>query len=122
MRLSSGILMILFLVVAMPSFAGSLALENGQNVWIPTKCTKPTPPPSVRSAHSETAGREMNALSAQHNAYVEAMQAYMNCVSSDAQQDQTLITQTITSSAQKAIADAMTEINTYSPAARRGQR
>ncbi len=57
----------------------------------------------------------MNTLSGQRNAYVDAMQAYMNCISNDAHQDQALISQTITSSAQKAIADAMAEVNSYSP-------
>lgn len=114
MRITSGTWMAAFLLTALPAFAGNLALENGRNVWIPS-CTKPAAPPSVLQAHPETAGNDMNTLSGQRNAYVDAMQAYMNCISNDAHQDQALISQTITSSAQKAIADAMAEVNSYSP-------
>ncbi len=116
MRISSGIWMTAFLLASVPSFAGNLALENGRNIWIPS-CTKPTSPASVLNAHPETAGNEMNSISAQQNAYVDAMQAYMNCISNDAQQDQMLINQAITSSAQKAISEAMAEANASSPAA-----
>ena len=111
MRKSSGILLTACLLVAAPAFAGNLGLEGGKNVWTSTQCPKPNPPGSILRAHPETSGSDMNVLMAQHNIYVDAMQAYMNCISNDAQHDQTLITQTITSSAQQAIAQAMAELD-----------
>jgi hypothetical protein len=53
----------------------------------------------------------MNTLIAQHNAYVDAAQNYMNCISNEAEHDQNATTQEISSGAQKAISDTQSEID-----------
>ena len=52
----------------------------------------------------------MSALITQHNAYVDAAQIYMNCISAEAEHDQIAVNQEITSDAQKAIADTQADI------------
>ncbi len=111
MRKSFGILLAVGLLSAVPAFAGNLAFENGLTVWRSTQCVKPNPPGSVLNAHPETAGEDMNGLVAQHNAYVDAAQAYMNCLGNEAERDQAMVTQSITSGAQKAIADVQAEVD-----------
>ena len=109
MRTYSGILLATCLLAVSPAFAGNLTLENGQTSWHSTQCPKPNPPGSLMAATPETPGEDMNSLASQHNAYVDAVQNYMNCVSSEAENDQTLVNQTITANAQKAIADAQAD-------------
>ena len=92
------------LLAAPAAFAGNMTFDNGQASWHSTQCTKPVAPPSVLAAHPETAGEDMNALITKHNAYVDAAQAYMNCISGEAEGDQTKVDQAIAASAQQAIA------------------
>ena len=111
MRKSFGILLAFGLLSAVPAFAGNLAFENGATVWRSTQCVKPHPPSPVLNAQPETAGDDLNGLVAQHNAYVDATQAYLNCIGNEAQSDQVAVTQSITASAQKAIAEAQADVD-----------
>jgi hypothetical protein len=54
----------------------------------------------------------MNGLLSQHNAFVDAAQNYMNCVSGEAERDQAAAAKAITLNAQKTIAQMQDEVNT----------
>jgi hypothetical protein len=99
------------MLVAAPALAGNLTFDGGQTVWHTTQCQKPTPPTSVLGANPETRGEQMNSLISQHNAYVDAAQTYMNCISNEADRDQTMVNQAIASGAQHEIAGMQDEIN-----------
>lgn len=118
MKKSLGILAVLAVMAAMPAFAGNLSFENGRTAWHTTQCQKPVAPASVASANSETAGNDMNALMSQYNAYVDAAQAYMSCISSEAERDQSMVNQAIAASAQQAIAAVQSEVSAAAPRGR----
>jgi hypothetical protein len=103
------------LLAAAPAVAGNLTLDNGHTTWHSTQCSKPMGPGSVMGAKSDTAGDDMNSLMGQHNAFVDATQAYMNCIADEASQDQTLVDQTIVAGAQKNIADAQADLDNAAP-------
>jgi len=99
------------LLAAAPAWAGNLTFEGGQTVWHSAQCVEPNSPNSVLAVNSDTAGDDMNALIAQHNAYVDAMQAYMNCLSSEAERDQDKVSRAIAAGAQRAIAEAQAQVD-----------
>ncbi len=107
----AGILLAVGLLATTPAFAGTLGTESGKAVWHSTQCVKPVAPESVVTAHPETLGNDMNRLSAQQNAYVDAAQYYMNCIKDEAANDQTQIDKAIASDAQKAIADMQADVS-----------
>jgi subtilase family serine protease len=120
MRKPSGILLTVCLLAATPAFAGDLSFSSGVAAWHSTRCAKPVPPQaSVLQANPETPGNDMNAIIVQRNAYADAMQAYMNCVSGEAENDQTVIVEAISSSAQREIDAASAEVARMSSPARR---
>jgi len=91
------------LLAATPAFAGNIEFNNGEASWHSLKCTKPVPPPSILEAHPETRGNAMNALIVRRNAYASNVQGYMNCISQEAESDQTILSQTIADSARQEI-------------------
>jgi hypothetical protein len=99
------------LLAATPAFAGNLTFDGGQTAWHTTQCTKPMPPTSVYSAQPDTQGDQMNSLISQHNAFVDAAQNYMNCISNEADRDQTMVNQAIASGAQREITAMQDEVN-----------
>jgi len=109
MSKTSGILMAACLLAAMPAWAGDLTFENGGATWHPAKCTKPVPPESVLNADAETKGEKMNALITAYNTYATAAQAYVNCVSKEADADQQSINLAITAGAKSEITSVLTE-------------
>ncbi|MDR3424663.1 MAG: hypothetical protein P4M13_06240 [Alphaproteobacteria bacterium] len=122
MSKSFGILLSLCLLASAPAFAGNLVFENGQTVWHSTQCRKPVPPAtSVINANPETAGEGMNALMDQHNAYVAAARDYMNCISNEAESDQKMVIQSITSGAQGEIAQMQADVDSANAPLRRRQ-
>lgn len=122
MRKSFGMFLSICLLSATPALAGDLSFDNGTTAWHSTQCLKPNPPASVLKAQPETSGDEMNALIAKHNAFVDAAQAYMNCVSGEAQHDQSLVNQQIASGAQKAISDMQAEIDSDAQAVHKSKK
>lgn len=122
MRKSSGILVAACLLVAVPAFAGNLTFDRGQTIWHSTQCTRPAAPGSVLNAAPETAGDDMNTLVAKHNAFVALEQAYMECLSGEAERDQSMVGQAITSGAQKAISDAQADVDNNAAAMRSHQK
>lgn len=97
-------------LAAAPAFAGDLTFENGKATWHSTQCMAPNPPPALTGASSESSGEQMNTLVSQHNAYVDAAQVYMNCISNEAQRDQEMVNQQITAGAQRAIVETQDTI------------
>lgn len=63
------------------------------------------------AANKETSGEAMNQLMTQYNAYVQQVQAYMDCVSNEAQTDSGAAAQAITHSAQTAIEAAQHHVS-----------
>jgi len=115
MRKSTGIILAAVGLFATPALAGNLTFDGGQTAWHSTQCTKPSPPPAVVAAHANTDGEDMNDLVSQYNAYVALAQDYMNCISNEADHDQTLVNQSITASAQKDIAQMQGEVDSLAP-------
>jgi hypothetical protein len=113
------LLTIAALFISVPAFAGNLSFDGGQTTWHSTQCNKPVPPSSFVGADPETHGEDMNALVSQHNAYIDAAQGYMNCISNEADRDQTMVNQAIASGARRVIADEQAEINQASTPLRR---
>ncbi len=119
MRTSSTLVLAFCLLATTPALAGNLSFDNGVTSWHSTQCVRPNPPASYLKAHPETKGDDMNSLMSQHNAYVDAAQAYMNCLSNEADHDQTMVNQAIAASAQKAISDTQFDIDNDAAAARK---
>jgi hypothetical protein len=105
----------LALLASTPAFAGNLTFDGGQTAWHTTQCTKPMQPTPVYKASPETEGDQMNSLISQHNAYVDAAQQYMNCISNEADRDQTMVNQAITVGAQREIGETQQEVNNSAP-------
>jgi hypothetical protein len=100
-----------FVAMCQPAQAGNLTFDGGQTAWHTTQCNKPMPPASILNATSDTQTDQLNSLISQHNAFVDASQAYMNCISNEAQRDQAMVNQAITAGAQHEIAQMQDEVN-----------
>jgi hypothetical protein len=111
MRHPTLILTAVALIASAPAFAGNLTFDGGQTAWHSTQCTKPMPPASVMGAKSDAESDQLNSMVSQHNAYVDAAQNYMNCISNEADRDQTMVNQAITTGAQKTISDTQDEVS-----------
>lgn len=103
-------------LAAVPAAAGTLTFSGGQGSWKSTKCAEPPAPQSLLEANSETPASAMNALMAEYNEYANAMQAYMNCVSGEAQNDSETANKTIAQSAQAEIQAAGQKVSSFSAA------
>ncbi len=111
MRISTGVLAAACLLAATPAFAGNLDFANGEAVWHSSRCPKPAAPKADGKVTSETRGNDLNAMIAERNAFADAVQTYMNCVSSEAENDQAVIGQGISAGAQKEIDAARAELD-----------
>lgn len=118
MRKSFGFLLAVGVLAAMPALAGNLTFDNGQPAWHSSTCVKPVPSKSVLAAHPETAGNDMNALISQYNAYADAAQDYMDCISGEAENDQDSIGKAIASGAEAEIAAMRAEVEKLAPSSR----
>jgi hypothetical protein len=103
-------------VVAGSASAGNLTLVNGKAQWQATTCTEPAEPASLLAADKESHAGSMNSLMETYNTYTAAMQAYMDCVSKEADSDSTSINQAISTSAESAIATAQGKVTTLNSA------
>ncbi len=90
--------------------AGNLTLANGKAQWQSSTCTEPTMPPSLLVVDKETSAGDMNTLMENYNAYANNMQSYMNCVSKEADADQTITNQAIVQSAEVSIGAAQSKV------------
>ncbi|MDE1902112.1 MAG: hypothetical protein KGI37_10805 [Alphaproteobacteria bacterium] len=123
MRKSTTLFATGFLLASVaPALAGTLSFDNGRTVWHSTQCTEPSAPESVLNANPETSGDDMNALIGKHNAYVAAMQSYMNCLSDEAAHDQSAMSQAIVTGAKQMIADAQSKVDADAQALKNRQK
>lgn len=116
MRTVSALAGLAFLLTTVPATAGTLTFSGGQGTWKSTKCIEPSAPQSLLNANSETPASDMNTLMTQYNEYAGAMQAYMNCISGEAQNDAETANKTISQSAQTEIQAAGQKVSSFSSA------
>ncbi|NTU77671.1 MAG: hypothetical protein HGA90_07685 [Alphaproteobacteria bacterium] len=110
MRLLSLLALLAALTLTAPAFAGTLTLNDGRGNWQSTRCTPP-PPPSAFARNPEEAADNLNAQTALHNRYAEAAQAYMTCLSQEAQGDSEAGNQMIARAAQNLIQQTQNQVN-----------
>lgn len=104
------VVMTAVVVSALPSFAGTITATDGQVSWQSTECTAPAEPQSLIPANPETKANNMNAHIAEYNEFVQAAQAYMNCVSQESQRDANAASQAIVSAGQAVIEDEQRQV------------
>lgn len=110
MRFSLSLVILLAgLMLSGPAQAGKVSNADGRSQWLPTGCVKPVAPQAM-SGNPEAAASDVNATVTAHNAYVEAVQGYMDCVSQEAQHDADAFGQLITSSAQEIINQSQQDV------------
>jgi len=103
MRPSFAVIMTGIVFLSAPALAGNVTMVNGQVIWQSTQCVAPTVPPSLVAADRMTPADDMNTRILQYNEYAKLMQIYMECMSNEAQNDASRISQSIVSSAQTVI-------------------
>lgn len=112
--------LVVFLVfLAMPAWAGTISVPDGQMKWQSNQCTAPQPPASLTAADSETAADDMNVLVTQYNQYANQTQAYMDCLSKESQADANAASQTILQAGRTAINDAYKNVQALNPIAQK---
>jgi hypothetical protein len=102
-----------------PAQAGSLVFTDGHAAWQSTACPQPSPPPALAGLDPESRADDLNLRIGLYNMYARQMQAYMDCVSEEAQQDSNAASETITASAQALIGQAETTLHQVSATASR---
>lgn len=109
MRVVAVVAMVLGLAWAAPVLAGTVNFTDGRGTWQPTKCVAPQPP-APTAPDSEAAANDLNARMALHNQYVAAADAYMACLSQEAQTDADGVSQAIVNAAQGVIQKTQAQI------------
>ncbi len=90
--------------------AGTINATDGRGNWQSTKCMAPQPP--MPMAHDPEAPADaVTAQWTQHNQYVADAQAYMNCVSQEAQADADAVGQIVVRAAQKTIQQTQAQVS-----------
>ena len=89
---------------ATPAAAGTVTVKDGQVSWQSTRCTVPTPPPSLQK-NPETPANDINARVSDYNTFSRAVQAYNTCISGEAQTDANTVSQAVVAAAQSVIED-----------------
>lgn len=105
MRVSVSVVLAGALVFSTPVFAGNVTAANNQITWQSTQCTAPTAPAPVTTANRHSSAEDLNKRITEYNQYVDQVQAYMDCVSKEAQTDAATANQAIIGTAQKTIDD-----------------
>ncbi len=82
-----------------PVQAGKVSYADGKGKWISTNCAAPAGPAEAPK-DPEAAADDLNARVAAHNRFVAEAEAYMACVSKEAQNDAEAFGVLITGSAQ----------------------
>jgi hypothetical protein len=109
MRVAALITVLSGLALATPALAGTVNFTDGRGTWQPTKCTAPQSP-SASSPDAEAGANDLNARVAQHNQYVAAADAYMSCLSEEAQTDANGVSQAIVNAAQSVIQQTQAQV------------
>lgn len=104
MRFILSILFTGIVIISLPAMAGNVVVNNGQLSWQSTQCTEPSAPSSITSSSNREAPAEkVNRHVTAYNDYVQKSQAYMDCVSQEAQTDSKIASDAITNAAQQKI-------------------
>jgi len=94
-----GLATLLFMMA--PTFAGELSFSDGQTHWKSTQCVMPTFNPT--GITPETVANDLNLGVSRYNAYVNAAEAYMQCISLESQADANSTSKAIIKAGQDAI-------------------
>lgn len=89
--------------------AGTLTFADGHGTWQSTMCTHPTRPASL-PADPELAANDLNEQVTAYNLYTGQIQAYMECLSREAERDISGAQQTVSGTAHKTMKDAQDEL------------
>src|SRR5262249_47024047 len=106
MRVNFSVFLAAVLLIATPAMAGNVTSTDNQVSWQSTQCKAPKAPASVAAADRHSKAEDMNKRVTAYNEYVQQVQAYMDCVSNEAQADANSANQSITGAAQKQIDEA----------------
>lgn len=71
---------------ALPAAAGTLNYQNGQTQWEASACQAPAAP-SYMSPNGSRSGNALSANQDAYNQYAAAVQQFLNCVATEANQD-----------------------------------
>jgi hypothetical protein len=97
------------LLFAAPAFAGTLNYANGRGAWQSTACQRPIAP-AFAGMGSETAASSMNTATTSYNKFAADTQGYIDCLTSEAQQDSKMSGDVTMMSLQKQMQDATDEV------------
>lgn len=100
MRCAFAVVLAVLVTFSTSAFAGDVTVMNGQVTWKTTQCALPATPLSLINADRHMPANDMNLLVTQYNEYTKLMRVYMDCMSSEAQNDATQTSQAIINSAQ----------------------
>ena len=121
MRFMLFIVALMVLAAVPPAMAGTVNFVDGRGSWQPSGCALPQAPSSL-SSNPEAAANDLNAGWAMHNQYAEAAQAYMNCVSAEAQRDGSATAQMISQTAQNLISQMQASVESSAANLRAGKQ
>lgn len=110
MRAFDSFIFLFLLMAATPVLAGSVTYADMRGRWVSTQCTAPTMPAAL-SKDSEAAADDLNAQRAAYNKYVTDTQAYMACLTKEAERDAEATGILVTKSAQALIDKAAVDLN-----------
>ncbi len=122
MRLAISIVATTILLLAMPAVAGNYNLDKKGGSWKSTKCASPLAPPAIKKLKKEPTANELNGQVLKYNQYLEDAQAYMYCLSQEAQDDVVISGQVIVHTAQAMIDQLVAEVNAMPPVAPAAER
>ncbi len=110
MRLSQFVFFAVSVLASVPAMAGTVTASGGQVNWQSTQCTPPASPAPVvvpsRHHAPPNEAEDVNRRVTAYNDYTSKVQAYMDCISNEAQADAKSISDAIAASAQHTIDDA----------------
>jgi hypothetical protein len=98
------------LLCAAPAFAGTLNYSNGRGAWQSTSCQRPVAP-AFAGMGGETSASSMNIAAASYNKFAADTQAYIECLTNEAQQDSKMSGDVTMMSLQKQMQDATDEVS-----------
>ncbi len=110
MRAFYSFLFLFLLMATTPVLAGNVTYADMRGRWVSTQCTAPATPAAL-SKDSEAAADDLNAQRAAHNQYVMDAQAYMTCLTKEAERDAEATGILVTKSAQALIDKAAADLN-----------
>jgi hypothetical protein len=108
-RLISLLILAFLLLPALPAHAGTVTATDGNGSWVSTKCTAPQYPTALPN-NPEIDADSLNGQMMLYNQYVAQTDAYMNCVSQEAQSDAASSGQVIIRAAQAIIQQTQAQV------------